>query len=68
MSAHTTIFPRQPVPALSVPTVGGGAWTLGDQAPEHFTMIVFYRGYHCPICSRYLGDLDRKLEKFGQRA
>jgi peroxiredoxin len=67
MSAHTTIFPRQPVPALSVPTVDGGAWTLGDQSPENFTMIVFYRGYHCPICSRYLGDLDRKLEKFGQK-
>jgi peroxiredoxin len=64
MSAHTTIFPRQPVPALSVPTVGGGTWTLGDQSPENFTMIVFYRGYHCPICSRYLGDLDRRIDKF----
>ncbi len=64
MNAHTTLFPRQNVPELSVPTAGGGTWTLGDQSPENFTMIVFYRGYHCPICSRYLGDLDRKLEKF----
>ena len=67
MSAHTTIFPRQSVPALSVPTVGGGGWTLGDQSPENFTMIVFYRGYHCPLCARYLGDLDRKLEKFAEK-
>ncbi len=64
MSAHTTLFPRQRVPELSVPTVGGGTWTLSGQTPENFTMIVFYRGYHCPICSRYLGDLERRLDKF----
>jgi peroxiredoxin len=29
-------------------------------------MIVFYRGYHCPLCSKQLGDLDRKLEKFAE--
>ncbi len=67
MSALTPLFPRQPVPALSVPTVGGGDWTLADQSPENFTMIVFFRGYHCPICSRYLGDLDRKLGKFAEK-
>jgi len=66
MALHTTIFPRQQVPALSVPTVGGGAWTLAEQSPENFTMIVFYRGYHCPICSRYLGDLERRLDKFSE--
>jgi peroxiredoxin len=64
MTSHTTIFPRQRVPDLSVPIVGGGTWALADQAPENFTMIVFYRGYHCPICSRYLADLDRRLDKF----
>ncbi len=67
MSSQTTIIPRQQVPALSVPTVGGEMWTLAEQSPESFTLIVFYRGLHCPICSRYLGDLDRKLEKFGQK-
>jgi peroxiredoxin len=28
---------------------------------------VFYRGLHCPICSAYLGDLDRKLDAFRER-
>lgn len=67
MSALTPLFPRQPVPALTVPTVGGEDWTLSGQSPENFTMIVFYRGYHCPICSRYLADLDRKLGQFADR-
>ena len=67
MNAHTTLFPRQNVPELSVPTAGGGTWTLGGQSPENFTMIVFYRGFHCPICSNYMRDLDRKVGDFAAR-
>jgi peroxiredoxin len=67
MSSQTTIIPRQQVPALSVPTVGGEMWTLAEQSPESFTLIVFYRGLHCPICSRYLGDLDSKLGQFADK-
>ena len=29
-------------------------------------MIVMYRGLHCPICSRYLKDLDNKLGQFAE--
>ena len=66
MSDLTPLIPRQPVPALELPLVGGGAWSLADQKPENFTMVVVYRGLHCPICSRYLGDLNRKAEKFAE--
>jgi peroxiredoxin len=61
------IKPRQPAPALSVPQLGGGTWNLADQSPENFTMVVVYRGYHCPICSMYLGDLNRKVEQFAEK-
>jgi peroxiredoxin len=61
------LTPRQPVPALEVATLDHGTWRLADQRPEHFTMVVFYRGLHCPICSAYLGDLDRKLDAFKER-
>jgi len=64
MSDITPLIPRQPVPSLELPLVGGGTWSLADQKPENFTMIVFFRGLHCPICSRYLADLHRKLDKF----
>ena len=67
ISAITPLFPRQPVPALSVPAVDGGHWTLADQHPEHFTLVVFYRGLHCPICAGYLRDLDAKLPEFARR-
>ena len=64
MAAINPLIPRQPVPALEVPTVGGGTWRLADQTPENFTMVVFFRGLHCPICSMYLADLNRKAADF----
>ena len=52
--------PREPVPALAVETLSG-PWSLSDQNPENFIMVVFYRGLHCPICSKYVHELA-KLE------
>lgn len=57
-------MPRQPVPALSVPLVGGGTWTLHEQQPQHFTMISFYRGLHCPQCGKSLAVLGKKYAEF----
>lgn len=67
MPLPTPLMPRQPVPGLSLPLVGGGAYSLAAQTPENFTLLVFYRGLHCPICSAYLGDLNRKVEDFRKR-
>lgn len=30
-------------------------------------MLVFYRGYHCPICRKYLHDLEVYMPEFRQR-
>ena len=57
--------PREPVPALDVETLSG-PWSLGEQKPENFTMIVFYRGLHCPICSKYIGELAKLEADFGE--
>lgn len=67
ISPISPLFPRQPVPALSLDTVGGSRWVLADQHPEHFALVVVYRGLHCPICAGYLRDLDSKLAEFERR-
>ena len=59
-----TIKPSQPAPELDVATLDGERFRLSERSPDAFTMIVFYRGHHCPICKPYLRDLDRKLEEF----
>lgn len=66
MSPISPLLPRQQVPDLSVDLVDGGTWNLVDQAPENFTMVVIYRGLHCPICKGYLADLARKVDDFAK--
>jgi peroxiredoxin len=61
------LMPRQPVPALQVPTLAHGNFDLAQDAPAQFTLLVFYRGLHCPICLKYLLELGRLLGDFEQR-
>lgn len=61
------LIPRQDVPPLSFPTVYHDDFELSHQRPEHFTLLVFYRGLHCPICAKYLRELVRLLPDFQQR-
>lgn len=61
------LMPRQPVPALDVPLTGGGRFVLGASPGERFDIVVFYRGLHCPICAKYLMELERLAPEFAQR-
>jgi peroxiredoxin len=55
--------PARPAPPLRLPLAGGGDFDLGVERPRHFTMVVLYRGWHCPICRGYLAQLDRRIEE-----
>lgn len=59
--------PGARVPDLAVSLAGGGTWNLADQSPGRFTLIVFYRGLHCPVCRTQLRELDRRLDELSQR-
>lgn len=59
-----SLCPGQPVPQLDLPCVGGDRFNLQSQTPKTFTMLVVYRGLHCPICKSYLKDLSDNLPKF----
>jgi len=63
----TALMPRQPVPALEVPLTSGERFTLGQSTGERFDLIVFYRGLHCPICAKYLMELERLTPDFSKR-
>jgi peroxiredoxin len=67
MTDLVPLIPREPVPDLAVDLVDGGVWRLSDQKPEHFTLLNFYRGRHCPQCQRQLQDMNRKHEEFAKR-
>ena len=58
------LMPAEQAPALKLPLVGGGTFDLAAEKPENFTMVLFYRGYHCPVCKGYLGGLTSLLADF----
>jgi len=58
------ILPRKEVPNLRVNTTSGMQWDLQEQNPENFTMLVFYRRLHCPVCKSYLQELNKKISEF----
>jgi len=58
---HSTLTPGQKVPSLTVPLVGGGEFTLNAKVPKNFTIVIFYRGLHCPICKGQVTDFRSKL-------
>lgn len=67
MTDITPLVPRQPAPALQAPLAGGGSFDLSTEAPARFSLLVFYRGLHCPICKTQLKDLEAKLPEFAKR-
>ena len=58
------LTPESQAPGLSLPLVGGGTFDLAAEAPDNFTMVVFYRGHHCPVCKGYLQKLDALIGKY----
>ncbi|MDP1958056.1 MAG: redoxin domain-containing protein, partial [Rhodocyclaceae bacterium] len=67
MTTLNVLIPRQPVPALDVPLLGGGRFDLAVSPAPTFAMIVFYRGLHCPLCAKYLMELERLHDEFINR-
>lgn len=60
------LTPDVQVPGLSVDILDKGRWELSAQNPANFTMIVFYRGYHCPVCKSYLQTLESLSDAYGE--
>ena len=58
------IKPRTETPDLSINLLNGTQWTLSEQQPEHFTLVVVYRGKHCPVCKKYLETIQEHLDDF----
>lgn len=65
--AFSHLLPRQIVPELQVPVVGGRTYDIRKEPPPTFSLVVFYRGLHCPICKTQLKDLESKHWEFERR-
>ena len=55
------IKPTRKAPNLVLPTVYHGEFNLFNEDPKNFTMVIFIRGLHCPLCINYLKELTTFL-------
>lgn len=61
------LMTRQKTPSLQLETLNHGNFDLATEQSERGTLICFYRGLHCPICAKYLTDLEKHVTKFAER-
>ncbi len=61
------LIPGSQAPALVLETLDHGQFDLAKDAPANGTVVVFFRGLHCPICMRQLADLERNLDAFAAK-
>ena len=55
-------LPSTNAPALTFPLHSGGDWLLADSNAKTFTIVVFYRGTHCPICKTFLKEIEEQMD------
>ena len=54
-------------PAIELPTLTGENISLGTpQGGADWRLVVVYRGKHCPMCTRYLNELEKLKTEFSQ--
>lgn len=76
MTAAAVVHTNKPAPELSVPTIIAPAATTGDDTiftladdartnskPKNLTILIFYRGLHCPLCKDYIKDVEENYQK-----
>ena len=55
--------PLQDFPDFSATHLSKGPFKLSS-LPAQWRVIIVYRGYHCPVCRRYLQQIDAKVADF----
>ena len=64
---HHSLLPDTLFLTLNVTLTTGGRFVLGAASEQRFDLLVFYRGLHCPICAKYLLELERLAPEFASR-
>ena len=55
-------------PRIEIDALGGGTLTLGvPQGGRDWHMVVIYRGLHCPLCKKYLAQLNEMRGQFHEQ-
>ena len=60
--APVVIYPAKSAPSLVLQTLDGDTFDLKAVSPKQCTIVVFYRGLHCPLCKLYLKEIEEHFD------
>ena len=64
MSTQQKLAAGTPFPAITVPTLEGKEVELGKPCEDaDWKMVVVYRGKHCPLCTKFLNQLEHYWDR-----
>lgn len=58
------IIPQTKVPSLTLNLLHREQWSTEALTSSPYTLLVVYRGYHCPICKTYLKEFQALQSEF----
>ncbi|MFC3612511.1 redoxin domain-containing protein [Lutimaribacter marinistellae] len=61
------LTPGTKAPALKVETLDHGTFDLSADHGETGTLVIMYRGKHCPICIKQMGEVENALDGFAEQ-
>ena len=60
------LVPRQKTPPLELEMLGAGHFNIDRMTGTRGALLCFYRGLHCPLCAKYLADLENRTAAFAE--
>ena len=68
-TTSTLPLPGKPAPELAFDVLGAeeDRWDLRKAEPDAFSLLIFYRGLHCPICKGYLQQFEMLFDELSSR-
>lgn len=67
MMSTEILQPGEVFPQLTVSTLEHGALNIGKPNSGYdWKMVIIYRGKHCPLCTKYLNELNQLLPEFNK--
>ncbi|MBW0145563.1 redoxin domain-containing protein [Sphingomicrobium clamense] len=61
------LIPTQPVPDVDLPMLPDGRFSLAGDNPDFLSILAIYRGVHCPLCKKWLEQLDGLVDQYAER-
>lgn len=67
MQTSAKLIPGQIFPTFSLTSLNGETITCGKATKEGYWQAIFvYRGKHCPLCTKYLNNIEGYLPAFDE--